>query len=242
MEITKNTTIGEIVRTNFKTAQLFDSHKIDFCCAGDKTLTQACKKSGINVDELLPEIEFLIKNKDWDTKYIEGLSADALCDYIVNRHHNFIKEKVPFIQQKLNKLCDVHGNNYKELLEIRELFNEAAHALNKHLEKEETVLFPKISLLMSLGTYDYKNELIKSDIEHMIKQLKDEHKTEGERFEKISILTNNYTTPDDGCNTYEVTNRTLEEFEKDLHRHIHLENNVLFQKISELNQILTNNQ
>lgn len=238
MKITKNSTIGEIVRTNLKTAQFFENNKIDFCCGGDKTLAEACEKSGIQVDKLLSEIEFLIKNEDLDTKYIEGLSPDALCDYIVKRHHSYIKEKVPFIKQKLNKLCDIHGAKHKELFEIRKLFAGAVYALTVHLQKEEDVLFPKIKSINDNNEHNHKEEIKITNIENIINELKEEHQTEGDRFEKIARLTNNYTTPEDGCNTYEITNRTLEEFEKDLHRHIHMENNILFQKILTFKQEL----
>ena len=65
-------------------------------------------------------------------------------------------------------------------------------------------------------------------VEQPVAMMKHEHTTEGERFEEIAALTNNYTPPADACSTYRVTFAMLEEFEQDLHTHIHLENNILF--------------
>ena len=121
--------------------------------------------------------------------------------------------------QFLDKLCRVHGERHPELFEINRIFNESARDLESHFKKEEGVLFPFIESLVPFGT-----------VENPIAMMMHEHSTEGERFEEIVKLTNNYTPPADACNTYKVTYQMLQEFETDLNRHIHLENNILFPK------------
>jgi regulator of cell morphogenesis and NO signaling len=57
-----------------------------------------------------------------------------------------------------------------------------------------------------------------------------EHEFAGGAMDSISELSNHYLVPEDGCNTYSVTYKLLQEFEDDLHVHVHLENNILYLK------------
>jgi regulator of cell morphogenesis and NO signaling len=228
MEINRGTKVGDIVKANFKTAQIFDKNSIDFCCGGGVTLDEACRKSNVDISQILPELELLVQINDPDSKYIDSLELDELCDYIEKRHHTFVSDNIPFIQQKLQKLCDVHGENHPELSEVKTLFDGAAGNLTAHMKKEELILFPYIrKMVKSRGD---SAAIIPGEVTKTIDLLHEEHLTEGDRFEKISKLTSSYTCPPDGCSTYQVTYQTLKDFENDLHRHIHLENNILFKK------------
>ena len=230
MEINSDTRVGDIVKVNFKTAQIFDKNKIDFCCNGGNSLSEACDKSNTDINKIIPELEALVFVNDPDSYYIDGLSLDALCDYIEKRHHTYVRETIPFLQQKLQKLCDVHGENHQELFEIRTSFDEASDNLSAHMEKEELILFPYIRKMVTSqnGNLSGGNEI--GELIKTIDLMEEEHQTEGERFERISRISNAYTCPPDGCNTFQVTYQTLKDFEQDLHRHIHLENNILFRK------------
>jgi len=240
MEINRNTSVGEIVKANFKTAQIFDKHKIDFCCGGGISLNEACKKANIAAEQLVPELEALVKQTDPDSKYIDGLELDELCDYIEKRHHAYVYENMPFLQQKLEKLCQVHGENHPELFEVKALFDAAAGNLSVHLRKEELLLFPGIRHLVKYKKDGFPEQAPRAGLKAKIDELDDEHHTEGERFERLSLLTSNYTCPPDACSTYQVTYQTLKDFEDDLHRHIHLENNILFKKALILEKQLLN--
>jgi regulator of cell morphogenesis and NO signaling len=134
--------------------------------------------------------------------------------------------------QYLNKLCKVHGEAHPELFEITQLFSESAGDLAAHMKKEELILFPYIRKMLKKS----KDGSSVVDTPHFrtvrnpIKMMMGEHENEGERFEKIALLTGNYNPPAEACNTYRVTYALLDEFESDLHKHIHLENNILFPK------------
>jgi regulator of cell morphogenesis and NO signaling len=240
MEIKSTTIVGDIVRSNFKTAQLFEKNKIDFCCGGGISLSEACKNTNVDVDVLIPEIEAVLAKSDPDSKYIEQLELDELSDYIVKRHHSYVRENIPFLQQKLEKLCNAHGENHPELFEVKAMFDGAAENLTAHMQKEEMVLFPYIQKMVKYkqdGAYN-ADEL--GWVLQPISMMEAEHQVEGERFEKMSSITDNYTPPPDGCGTYRVSYQTLQEFEQDLHRHIHLENNILFRKAIALEKELMN--
>lgn len=240
MEIKLDSKVGDIVKTNFKTAQIFDKNNIDFCCGGGISLEEACQKSQTDINELIPELEALVLLNDPDSRYIDSLELDELCDYILKRHHTYVTENIPFLFQKLQKLCDVHGENHPELHKIKELFEGGAYYLKNHMVKEETILFPYIKVLVAYKVNRANFESKVSELNKTINSLNEEHQIEGERFQKISQLTNKYTCPPDGCNTYQVTFQTLKNFEQDLHRHIHLENNILFKKAIALEKELIN--
>ena len=230
MGINTNTSVGDIVKVNFKTAQIFEKNSIDFCCGGGVSLGEACSKANVDIDQLIPELESLVLLNDPDSKYIDGLELNELCDYIEKRHHSYVSETIPFLQQKLQKLCDVHGDHHSELFEVKELFDGAAENLSAHMKKEELLLFPYIRKMAKYKREDLNGKSELGEALKTIELMNEEHQTEGERFEKISTLTSSYTCPPDGCGTYQVTYKTLKDFEIDLHRHIHLENNILFKK------------
>jgi len=231
MSISPNSSVGEIVKLNFKTAPLFLSHNIDYCCGGKKAISEACLEVGINPDLLITQLESLISETDPDSEYINKLSLTDLADYIIKRHHSYVTESIPFLNTNLEKLCRVHGENHPELFRIKELFNGSAEALTAHMQKEENVLFPHIR---GLETAKKTNAPVPvshfGSVSNPIGMMLAEHQNEGERFVEIARLSNNYTLPEGGCTTYDVTLKQLRDFDNDLHRHIHLENNILFPK------------
>lgn len=234
MEIKSYTTVGEIVSMNFRTAQLFDKNNIDFCCGGNISLEQACTKSNVDIEKIIPEIEDILSVSDPDSQYIDSLSPDQLAEYIEKRHHRYVNDNLQFIREKLQKLCDVHGSVHPELFEIKLHFQKASENLSLHMKKEELILFPYIKKLVQYSSHDGDEPESLGKIKVTIEEMTKEHEAEGERLEKISLLSNRYTCPPDGCNTFQVTYQSLKDFEADLHRHIHLENNVLFKKVADL--------
>ena len=230
MEINRNVTVGEIVKVNYKTAQIFDRNNIDFCCGGGISLEKACEKANVDISALLPELEGAVQASDPDSKYIDSMELNELCDYIEKRHHSYVTDNIPFLSEKLNKLCSVHGDNHPELFKVRELFEASAGNLTAHMKKEELVLFPYIRKLVNYKNNGNPDSTNLGGIDAPIQVMLEEHQAEGERFFEIAALTSDFTCPPDGCNTYRITYQTLGDFEQDLHRHIHLENNILFLK------------
>ncbi|MFA5419988.1 MAG: iron-sulfur cluster repair di-iron protein [Bacteroidales bacterium] len=232
--ITPDTSIGEIVRMNFRTAQWFSDHHIDFCCGGNISVNQACEQSGLSANLLIEEISAILQQGDPDSKYIDLMELDELCTYIIKRHHSYVNEKMPFLLMNLDKLCEVHGENHPELFEINTLFNQVSTNLTAHMKKEELILFPFISKMAKNHQVEYNKAIAQGNLATTISEMEEEHTSEGGRFDTISHLSHHYETPSDGCSTFKVTYQTLHEFEQDLHRHIHLENNILFKKAIEL--------
>lgn len=231
METIVNKTIGEFVAEDFRTAAVFSKHKIDFCCKGDRTLEEVCDKKDIDPAALQDEINAVMNNKGDGGIDFKSWPTDLLIDYIEKTHHRYVEEKTPVLLQFLDKLCKVHGERHQELFEIYELFHGCAGELAQHMKKEELILFPFIKKMVKAEATNEELQVPHfGTVDNPIAMMKHEHEAEGERFRRIEEITNNYTPPADACNTYRVTFAMLQEFEQDLHKHIHLENNILFPK------------
>lgn len=226
----KEKTIGEFVAEDFRAAQVFRKYKIDFCCKGNRTIEEACENKKVLAEDIYSELDKISDQNSGDIDF-NSWPLDLLADYVEKTHHRYVEENSTVLMQYLNKLCKVHGDRHPELFEIYELFSGSAQELAAHMKKEELILFPFIKKMMAAQE---KGETLPQphfgSVESPVAMMKHEHTVEGERFVKIAELTNNYQFPDDACGTYQVAFRMLEDFEKDLHKHIHLENNILFPK------------
>ena len=231
----ENQIIGELVAKDYRTASVFKKYSIDFCCQGNRTIEEACEKKNIDTKKVLEDLVAMMESKSESTTDYQSWPLDLLADYIEKKHHRYVQEKTLEIQPYLDKICKVHGERHPELLKIKEEFNASAGELAAHMKKEELILFPFIRKMTQA-----KMENIKVDAAHFgtvinpIQMMMDEHTVEGNRFRKIEELSNNYTPPQDACNTYRVSFALLKEFEQDLHLHIHLENNILFPRAIEI--------
>jgi len=237
MENNLNATVGEIVTRDFRTASVFTKYGIDFCCGGNKTLQKACEEKSVPVSELQEKLNEVIQSPKGNDLDFGSWDFDLLADYIEKTYHRYIKEKTPIILQYLEKIQEVHGENHPELFEIYNLFSHSAVDLGMHLQKEERILFPMIRQLAETKNSGGDPEPGHcGTIRNPIAVMKEDHLTEGARFDRISELSGGYTIPPDGCNTFRVAYTLLNEFEQNLHKHIHLENNILFPKAMELEQ------
>lgn len=240
MNTIKNLTIGEYVAQDFRTAALFSKYKIDFCCKGNKTLDEVCQAKGLDANQIETEINMVLESNSSTEMDFKSFSPNLLIDYILETHHEYIEEKTPIILTYLEKLCKAHGERHPELFEINNLFKISSTELLNHLKKEEIVLFPFIKIMTSALK---NNESIQQPhfgtVDNPIAMLQHDHEAEGNLFLKISELTNEYNPPVDACETYKVTFAMLKEYEQDLHKHIHLENNILFKKAKELEELFT---
>ncbi|HZW62210.1 MAG TPA: iron-sulfur cluster repair di-iron protein [Flavobacteriaceae bacterium] len=227
--------IGQFVAEDYRTAAIFSKYNIDFCCKGHRTLEEVCEKKEIDADILLDELNAVLNASVNTAIDYKSWPLDLLAEYIEKKHHRYVEQHIPVLRKFLDKLCKVHGERHPELYEINELFTASAGELSAHMKKEELILFPFIKKMVK-ATLDGKPVEAPhfGKINNPIAMMMQEHDNEGERFRQIAALTDNYTPPADACNTYRVTFAMLDEFEKDLHLHIHLENNILFPKAAKL--------
>lgn len=226
MNITEQTIVGELVAQDYRTASVFKKQGIDFCCNGNRSIAEACDKKQINTAAMIETLEEVMNHTNGAVADYNSWPLDLLADYVEKKHHRYVNEKIVEIAPFLNKVARVHGDRHPELLEVLELFSECAEDLTAHMHKEEQILFPFVRRMVAGDLAQAPFGTIQNPINMMMH----EHTAEGERFRKVAELTDNYTPPEDACNTYRVTYALLKEFEEDLHLHIHLENNILFPK------------
>jgi regulator of cell morphogenesis and NO signaling len=230
MEEIQNKTVADIVTENIKTAHIFKKYGIDFCCGGGVSLDQACEKHEIDYEELSLDLLNVDRATSRTTNY-NSWELDFLTDHIINVHHTYVEESIPLLLQYADKVAKVHGCHYTELLEIDELVRQIAGELSAHLRKEELILFPFIKNMVKAKKEDTQlPDAHFGTVDNPIKMMETEHEDAGQLLKRISFLSSNYTTPPGACNTYRAFYAKLEEFEQDLHQHIHLENNILFPK------------
>lgn len=239
MNTLKEPTIGQIVADDYRTAKIFRNFGLDFCCGGKKTLDEACEKKDIDIEEVKKALAS-VDSKGTDQHNYSNWSLDFLTDYIVNNHHRFIRDKLPEITFYAKKVAKVHGKRHEELNEILHEFLMIHDELLNHLDKEEQMLFPYIKELVEheRNQESPKEKPSFNTAANPIAMMEEEHDEVGQAFAKIEQLSHNFTPPEDACATYRVFYQNLEGFQDDLHKHVHLENNVLFPKALELEKRL----
>ncbi len=189
--------------------RVFEKLGIDYCCGGGTSLADACAKAGVTVDEVLIE-------------------------HIVGKHHTFTRDELVRLEALFAKVCGVHGQNHPELLHIQNQFQALRRDLEPHMLREERVLFPYIISMEE--TIDEKQPLPVppfGTVRNPVRVMMAEHDAAGEILRTMRQLSSDYTTPPDGCISFQTLYSALIAFEADLHQHIHLENNILFPRAAE---------
>ena len=222
-------TVGEIVAADFRTAAIFERFGIDFCCGGRRDLEDACRTAAADPADLVRALHALAPVVD-DNADVTRWRLDRLIDHIVSEHHGYIRSSSPTIQRYLAKLTEVHGARHPELTRVAACFDRLAHDLGQHMLKEERVLFPYVRELATTAAGGRHVPSPFGTVENPIRMMEREHREAADELRLIRELTNGYVAPADGCGTYSVCMAELQRFERDLHRHVHLENNILFPK------------
>lgn len=231
----KIATMGEMVAEDFRKAEVFRKYGLDFCCGGKITVQRACEKKGIDHKEVQRELDALNNDKGSRNENFNDWELDFLSDFIVNNHHKYVRDSLPMLLEYSAKVARVHGEAHPETIDIAHFFKNVAEELTSHMPKEENILFPYIKEMVAAKKAGSKVEKPSfGTIQNPISMMEAEHIAAGDDLEKVNHLSDNYTPPASACNTYRVLYAKLAEFEKDLHQHIHLENNILFKKAIEL--------
>jgi len=217
--------VGEVVKQNIHAAPIFEAYGIDYCCGGKKSLNAACMEKDVDADRLRAELELLPERGALD---VDSWETAFLVDYIINTHHQYVKSMLPTISAHAAKVATAHGDNHPEVREIAAIWQQIAMELESHLLKEERILFPYIR---QLDAADRGEGPVFAGgfgtVRNPIDMMEQEHDSVGLAFDHMRKQTSDFAPPADACTTYQLFYRELDEFERDLHMHIHLENNVL---------------
>jgi regulator of cell morphogenesis and NO signaling len=215
--------------------RVFEKAKIDYCCGGNRALGEACARAGVEVGEIARLLNEPGPAANGSPVDFQSLSLRDCLDHIVEKHHRFARDEAKRLTGLLDKVCSAHGANHPELFQIQSSFGFLQAELEPHMFKEERVLFPFIAQLEAaraenraaprppFGTM--RNPLAAMTLEHDLA---------GGILRDIRKLSRDFTVPEDACISYRTLYGALEEFEADLHEHIHLENNILFPRALKL--------
>ncbi|HLK31730.1 MAG TPA: iron-sulfur cluster repair di-iron protein [Terriglobales bacterium] len=236
MNVDLEKTVRDLAVENPAATRVFEKFGIDYCCGGGKSLREACKAANIAPDALLASLQSANQNKTCNGK--KDWSSESLADlieHIVENHHAYTREEIERLEPLLAKVCSVHGQRHPELLRIRELFAGLAQELTMHMMKEEQVLFPYVSR-MEESVLEQQPILppMFGTVQNPVQMMIHEHDAAGQALHEMRELSASYTPPQDACVSFQTLYRTLDEFERDLHQHIHLENNILFPRAVEM--------
>lgn len=233
--------LAEIVTDNIRSAIIFEEAGLDFCCKGKRSLKDACAEKNVDVQKIVTELANISGNGN-EAQNVNDWSLDFLVDYIMNNHHQYVRRMIPVISLHSDKVASVHSSNHPETIRIADLFHEVREELESHMMKEERILFPQIKQMVL--TKNENSEFFPppfGTIQNPIRMMEHEHTSAGDALYHIRELSKNYSHPEDACNTFKALYSELKEFEEDLHKHIHLENNILFPKSIELENQLSQN-
>lgn len=228
-------TLGEIAAKDLRKAQIFKKYGLDFCCGGKKTVKEACHEKGLDATKIEQELQQAdtlpaarpLPYNEWELGF--------LADYIVNTHHSYVKKNLPDIKAYAEKVARVHGSRHPELIPIMHLVSEVYNEMMSHMVKEEKILFPYIKAISAANNGAEAPQAAHfGTVRNPVSMMEMEHEAVGKNMETIRKYSDNYTLPDDACASYSLLYRMLDEFEDDLHLHIHLENNILFPKAIEI--------
>jgi regulator of cell morphogenesis and NO signaling len=232
-------TIREIALEAPATTRVFEEFKIDYCCGGRKSLEEACAAVGLDPHVVAQKIEAAVNNQRsrGENGASDKRSASELIDYIISKHHIFTVEEIERLTPLMKKVCTRHGESHPELFTLQTIFLALADSLVPHMRKEEGVLFPYIQMLESSTTGNTRAVPPHfGTVENPIRMMLADHEEDGERLRVMREITSDYTLPEGACPSFTALYAGLQDLEKDLHRHIHLENNVLFPAAVDLEQ------
>lgn len=230
--INSETTVRDVALQVPESTRLFESLKIDYCCGGNQPLRQACASAGVDVDDVMEMLTGVGQsNEEKGVLDFQNASLPELITHILDTHHVFTKSEMERLRALADKVLNAHGSNHPELIHLDGLFTRLCADLKPHMFKEEQVLFPYIVAMSQAADQNGAVPFAPfGTVNNPVRMMMMEHDTAGQILRELRALTSDYKVPADACISYQTLYQALENFEKDLHQHIHLENNILFPK------------
>lgn len=219
--VNESSTVATVVLEHSETAEVFQRHRIDFCCRGERSIEVAARDRGIAPVDLVKELRRAIEDRRGAAQSgpnMQELSTATLVDHIVDKHHGYLRKTLPFLVPLGKKVARVHGEHNPKLLALRDAVEELAEALLPHLDEEEQDLFPALRATTGVAAGDAARQLA---------SMMEEHLEVATLLERIRDATDDFTIPDWACGSYRTLFGELQAVERDTFTHVHLENHVL---------------
>ncbi|MFA7420541.1 MAG: DUF542 domain-containing protein [Melioribacteraceae bacterium] len=236
--------LSELILTYPQLQQLFELNRIDFCCNGKRTLSEAIKEKRFSASQkeklILALGQKIAKEREINKSLLlESYSLKELTEFIIQKHHSFVVHESNEIKTLFKKVLNAHQENHPRLNEASELILKLLEELRLHLNKEESIVFPLIRYLEDCHRFKERPHLKRyKPLQKYLESMESDHQNAGSLYDKLRNSLDNYQVPSDACTSYQLLLKKIDAFEKDLHMHIHLENYVLFPKAIELEKNL----
>ena len=243
MPINATKKVGELAVEVPRAIPLFEGLGIDYCCGGNRSLEEACLAAGVKTEQVINTLEEAItaaalgeSAKDWNVEPLTELTS-----HIVNRHHSYVRTELARLGSLLEKVCSAHGQNHSELFTVQEFFNGLSQEMTMHMYKEENILFPYIEQMeAAVNGWRPRPYPPFGTVRNPIQMMETEHECAAEALRGMRKASDNFSVPADGCTSFQALYKGLIDFEKDLHLHIHLENNILFPRATAMEAGVSN--
>jgi len=221
MQLDLKQTVANLVLDHSETAAVFQRHRIDFCCHGDVTIAAAATAKGIAVEALAHELSEEIAARRGGARTVDPreLSTPRLIAYIISKHHEYLRQALPFVRGLAAKVSRVHREHNPKLQELDAAVAKLCDTLIAHIDDEEQVLFPALTAPTTAAT-------------GLLASMMSEHLAVAALLEAIRAATDNFMLPDWACNSYRTLFAELEQIERDTFAHVHVENHVLQPRFS----------
>ncbi|HDT9057206.1 TPA: iron-sulfur cluster repair di-iron protein ScdA [Staphylococcus pseudintermedius] len=216
--------VADIVTHYPKTADVFRKHGIDFCCGGQISLEEAVSNHPkLSLTPLLQELEDASQQQG-EGMQPQYLSVPSLIQYIQARYHDTLREEFKQLTPYVTKLSRVHGPNHPNLVTLKSTFDAFKSAMLTHTDEEDQNAFPKLVRSANGETVE--------DIDAVVQSLVDDHDEAGALLQQMRELTHDFQPPAEACGTWRLVYDRIAHLERETHAHVHLENHVLFPKIT----------
>jgi regulator of cell morphogenesis and NO signaling len=233
-------TVNEIVKTDYRTADVFKKWQINFCCGGEVNLKSLCESRLIDFNVVIKELEKATRDITISSQLdIQEWKIDFLIDFIRNVHHEYIYMVIPPLKISLAAFALTHIQKFPELAFITELIDKLSEILMKHVRNEDEIIFPYIKQMYTAYKRNevYGNLFVRT-LRKPLHIVEKEQLEIDEKLDELKRITKDFTPPLKVCSSYLVLISKLEELYKNLTQQQFLERNILFPKAIEIEQKL----
>ena len=240
-EIDPDLAVSDIVNGDYRTADVFRKYGIEFCCGGKWPLRSVCEVNNLNIDTVKKELEESIRTISLPSSLrFEEWDIDFLTDYIINVHHEYLKDALPGARDQLERFVDGHRDKFSYLPDLQKCFVELSNETFPHLQQEESIIFPYIRQISHAfhNKASYASLLVRTLRKPVENLMHHEHESMNKILAQMRQLTNSYTPPEHCCTNHRVMFLKLLEIDTDLAQHMYLENEILFPRSIEMEKKL----
>jgi regulator of cell morphogenesis and NO signaling len=242
MRIDETRAVGEIAATLPEAVPLLEELGIDYYIHGTRQLREACAAVGLDLAETVRLLE-QVETADKRPKPIRHWSLSPLTEltnYLISHHHTRGRTDLARLLRLAQEARSIEEPTRPELKRIETLLRTLTRELDTHITSEEEHLFPQIEALekAAVDRRDPEPPYTGGVHDCILVELH-EHELLVEKMRKVRELSSNFLVPQSACPQYKELMRGLKLFERGLHAHLHLENNVLFPRAGELERTVS---